>query len=63
LGQGRAFSKGLIARDVTLIALDRLERPCRGKAKIRYRHKEADAVPTACNEKGTSDIFDEPPRL
>ena len=51
------FSKGLIARDVNLIALDRLERPYRVKEKIRYRHREADAVLTACNEQwGKSDI-------
>jgi len=51
------FSKGLITRYVNLIALDCLERPYRVKAKIRYRHREADEVLTACNEKGVkSDI-------
>jgi tRNA-specific 2-thiouridylase len=54
------FSKGLIARDINLIALERLERPYRVKAKIRYRHREAEAVLTAYNEKGTRVIFDEP---
>jgi tRNA-specific 2-thiouridylase len=53
------FSKGLIARDVNLIALDRLERPYKVKAKIRYRRREADAALTACNEKGARVIFDE----
>lgn len=42
--QNNLFSKGLIASDVNLIAVDRLDRPYKVKAKIRFRHNEVDAT-------------------
>ena len=54
------FSKGLVARDINLIALDRLKGSYRAKVKIRYRHKETDAVITKYGENRVKVLFDEP---
>jgi tRNA-specific 2-thiouridylase len=37
-------SKGLVATDFNLIAVDRIERPLDVKVKIRFRHKQTDAT-------------------
>ena len=37
-------SKGLVATDLNLIAVDRIEHPLEVKVKIRLRHKETDAT-------------------
>jgi tRNA-specific 2-thiouridylase len=39
-----AYCSGLIAHRVNWIALDELRQPIRVKAKIRYAHREADAI-------------------
>jgi len=42
--RAKAFSEGLIATDLNLINLERLDRPYRIKAKIRLNHKETEAT-------------------
>lgn len=37
-------SKGLVATDLNLIAVDRIERPQQVQVKIRFKHKQADAT-------------------
>lgn len=54
------LSKGLIARNVNWIIMDRLEGSYSVKAKIRYRHREADAIVAAYDENRVSVIFNEP---
>jgi tRNA-specific 2-thiouridylase len=53
-------SKGLVATDLNLIAVDRIEKPQQVKVKIRLKHREADATvfPTAGNQ--TRILFKEP---
>ena len=56
------FSRNVIADQVNLISCDRIDKPMRVTAKIRYRHKEQPAV---CyqDEKGLLHVeFDEPQR-
>jgi tRNA-specific 2-thiouridylase len=59
-GRERLFSEGLIATDVNLIAVERLDRPHRVKAKIRFQHKEADATLFPHENNMAKIIFDEP---
>ena len=40
----KAFSEGLIASELNLIAVERLNRPHKIKAKIRLNHKETEAT-------------------
>ena len=42
--QEMLFSKTLIARDINLIPVEKLDAPLRVKAKIRYRHQEQPAT-------------------
>ena len=42
----KVYSEELIATDLNWIAMESLEQPLEVKAKIRYRHHEADAVMT-----------------
>ena len=56
------FSDSLTANRINLIAVDKIERPIKVKAKIRYRHEEKSAV---CEQTGDDEIFlrfDEPQR-
>ena len=53
-------SEGLIARDVNLIALDRIDRPYKVKAKIRLKHREADATIFPHDRDKLRLLFDEP---
>jgi tRNA-specific 2-thiouridylase len=53
-------SEGLIARDVNLIAVDRIDRPYKVKAKIRLKHKEADATIFPHDRGKLRLLFDEP---
>ena len=58
---GDLFSDSLIADDVNLISVERLDEPMRVLAKIRYRHKEQPA--TAWMQDGILHVrFDEPQR-
>lgn len=54
------FSEGLIARDLNFIAVDRLDGPYKVKAKIRLRHKEADASVFPHGNNKAKILFDEP---
>ena len=54
------FSKGLIARDLNFISVDRLEGPCRVKVKIRLQHQAAGAVISPVENNMARVIFDEP---
>ena len=56
------FEKELIARDFNWIAFDNPDREIRAKAKIRCRHKEADATIIPLNDGKVKVIFDEPQR-
>jgi len=54
------FSKGLIASDVNLTAMEKTDFPLRAKVKIRVRHKEADATIYAQDGNRVKILFDEP---
>ncbi len=54
------FSEGLIATDLNLIAVDRLDGPYKVKAKIRLRHKEADATVFPHGNNKAKILFDDP---
>ncbi len=54
------FSEGLIATDLNLIAVDRIDGPYKIKAKIRLRHKEADATVFPYGTNKAKIVFDEP---
>jgi tRNA-specific 2-thiouridylase len=54
------YGDELIASDVNLIATDRIRRPIRIKAKIRYTHKAADAVITSLGRNKIHLRFQEP---
>lgn len=56
------FSKELIASDVNLILFERIEKPIRVKAKIRYSAQEADCVVEPLDENKIKVIFDTPQR-
>jgi tRNA-specific 2-thiouridylase len=59
-GKESLFSKGLISRDLNLIAIDELDRPYRVKVKIRLQHKETDAELLPYRNNRGKIIFDEP---
>jgi len=54
------YAKGLIATDLNLIAVERLDRPYRVKAKIRLKHRETDATVFPYKENRARIAFDEP---
>ena len=54
------FSKGLIATDLNLIAVDRLDRPYKVKAKIRQQHTASDATVFSHEDNKARVEFDEP---
>lgn len=56
------FSKHLDAKDVNLIPFDRLEKPIRVKAKVRYKQGAQWATVTATGESTVHVEFDEPQR-
>ncbi len=56
----KLFSEGLIATDLNLIAVDRLDRPYKVKAKIRLKHREADATVFPHENDKAKILFDEP---
>lgn len=56
------FSKELIARDINLISVERIEKPMRVKAKVRYRHAEQPATVIQTGDDEIRVIFDEPQR-
>lgn len=56
------FSRELFADNINLITCDRLDKPLRVKAKIRYAHKEQWATVTQEGEDKLHVVFDEPQR-
>lgn len=54
------FSEGLIAADLNLIAVEQLNRPYKVKAKIRLKHKEADATVFPLENNKAKVLFYEP---
>jgi len=61
-GKNKLLSKGLIASYLNLIALDKLDRPYKVKAKIRLNHKEAEAT-LSPQGKGKAIVFFDQPQL
>ena len=60
--QDKLFAKTLIAHDINLIPMERIDSPLRMKAKIRYRHQEQPAVVWQTDEDTLRVEFDEPQR-
>jgi len=56
----KLFSKGLIARDCNLVALSRFERSYKVKAKVRLKHRGADATVLPYEDAKARVLFDEP---
>ena len=56
------FSTTLTAKDINLISVARIDEPMRVKAKVRSRHKEADATVTQLDDDTIQVVFDEPQR-
>lgn len=56
------FAKELIAENLNLISIEKLTEPLQVKAKIRYSHKEQDAVLYPLNETQIRVVFNEPQR-
>ena len=56
------FKSELIANDINLISVSKIEGDMRVKAKIRYRHKEQPATVTQIGEDTIRVVFDEPQR-
>lgn len=54
------FADGLIATDLNLLAVERLDRPCQVKAKIRLGHKEVDATVSSYKDNKAKVIFNKP---
>lgn len=52
----------LIARDVNWIAIDRLKKPMKVRAKIRYQHREAEATVTPLSKNRVGVKFKKPQR-
>ncbi len=58
--QKNLFSKGLIASDLNFIAVDKLDRPCKVKTKIRFRHNEVGATVFPLDQSKIKILFDTP---
>lgn len=56
------FSKELYATDINLITCDRLEKPVRIKARVRYNQKEQWATAEQIDKNTLHIVFDEPQR-
>ncbi len=56
----KLLSKGLIAKDLNLIAIEKLDRPYRVKAKIRLKHKGANAIVRPFKANRAEILFEEP---
>lgn len=56
------YKTELIAHDINLISVPKIEGEMRVKAKIRYRQTEADAVVTQTGDDEIKVVFDEPQR-
>lgn len=56
------FSRELVANDLNLIAVEKIEGKMRVKAKVRYRHAEQPATVEQLDDKHIRVVFDEPQR-
>lgn len=54
------FSEGLMAKELNLMAVEKLDRPYKVKAKIRLKHREADATVFPHGHNTARVVFDEP---
>jgi tRNA-specific 2-thiouridylase len=54
------FSEGLMAKELNLMAVEKLDRPYKVKAKIRLKHREADATVFPHEHNTARVVFDEP---
>lgn len=59
-GRKKLFSEGLIATAINLIAIERLDRSYKIKAKIRLSHMEADATVSPHENDKAKVLFDKP---
>jgi tRNA-specific 2-thiouridylase len=60
--ESEVFSNALVAGDLNLISIDRIDEPIRVKAKVRYSAKEADAIVYPVQEGLSRVLFDAPQR-
>lgn len=58
----RLFSKELYATDINLIAYDRIDKPIKIKARVRYNQSEQPALVEQIDENTLHIVFDEPQR-
>ncbi|MBN2418957.1 MAG: tRNA 2-thiouridine(34) synthase MnmA [Deltaproteobacteria bacterium] len=58
--QSEIMAKGLMAKDINLISMDRLDKPVRVNVKIRVQHKPAPALLSDIGDGRMKVIFDEP---
>ena len=58
--QSAIMSKGLIAKDINFISIDRLHKPVRADVKIRLQHRAAPATLSDTGDGRIEAIFDEP---
>ena len=58
----RLFSRELLAKEINLIAADRLDAPVRVTARVRYNQKEQPATAVQLDDDTLSVTFDEPQR-
>ena len=56
------FSKDLLATDINLITVDKIDTPLRVKARVRYNQKEQPATVIQLDDNTISVVFDEPQR-
>ncbi|MGM9552323.1 MAG: tRNA 2-thiouridine(34) synthase MnmA [Clostridia bacterium] len=56
------FTDTLIAKNINLVSVDKINEPMRVKAKVRYRHKEQFATVTQLDEDTIKVVFDTPQR-
>jgi len=56
------FSSFLTCTNLNLISVEKIEEPIKLKARIRYRHKEADATVVQTSDSTAEVFFDEPQR-
>lgn len=56
------FSKELVADNINLISCDKIEKPMKVYAKVRYRHKEQPATVIQTGDDEIKVVFDEPQR-
>jgi tRNA-specific 2-thiouridylase len=54
------YGNQLVASDVNWVAIERLDAPMRARARIRYHHREAQAMVTPTGDSGVHVQFDEP---